>query len=57
MEKSFILQVRHNNKPCNDFFTNLTKNKAGLFGFTPLHGVVSQLTGPGRLFTSKRCEQ
>lgn len=57
MEKSFILQVRHNNKPCNDFFTNLTKNKAGLFGFTPLHGVVSQLTGPGRLFTSKSCEQ
>jgi len=64
MKKSFAINwnvftftVRNNTNHCNEFSTNLTKDKAGLFGFIPLHGVVSQLTKPGRLFTPKSCEQ
>lgn len=56
MKNVAIFALRHNNNQCNVLFTNLTKDKAGLFGFTPLHGVVSQLTKPGCLFTSKNCD-
>lgn len=54
MNKQTIFTVRHNNTICNVSPTFFTQDKAGGVGLLQLHSVVSQLTNPGRLFTTQK---